>query len=252
MSQPSSLSLAAAKLLDPWGQLFRSPDINGCTALHVAVCSGCSVAAISALVSLAKDTLNEKDNQGRSALHVACGELQLSSIKALLSMGADLLAKDGCGQLAAHVAVAACSLQQAQHTDPNVCAGLQQRCLDVIKCLFEHCQNAVLPAASVAASATALMSESASAGDPLIVAAARSGLHDVVAYLLDMDPSCVRLKGRRGDSVLDLYLTTKSSRGLGLLQQRGLMSAMNYASAPRRNAGFNPAHTLKPFWHARQ
>jgi len=168
--------------------------------------------------------------------------LQLSSVKALLSMGADFLAKDGCGQSAAHVAVAACSLQQAQHTDPNVCASLQQRCLDIIKCLFEQSQNAALPAASVAASASSLMSESASAGDPLVVAAARSGLHDVVAYLLDMDRSCVHLKGRRGDSLL----------GLDLLQQRGLMSAMDYASAPRRNAGFNPAHTLKPFWQARQ
>ena len=252
VSQPSSLSLAAAKLLDPWGQLFRSTDSNGCTALHVAVCSGCSVVAMSALVSCAKDTLNEKDNKGRSALHIASGELQLSSVKALLSMGADFLAKDGCGQSAAHVAVAACSLQQAQHTDPNVCASLQQRCLDIIKCLFEQSQNAALPAASVAASASSLMSESASAGDPLVVAAARSGLHDVVAYLLDMDRSCVHSKGRRGDSVLDLYLSTKSSSGLDLLQQRGLMSAMDYASAPRRNAGFNPAHTLKPFWQARR
>jgi hypothetical protein len=27
---------------------------------------------------------------------------------------------------------------------------------------------------------------------------------------------------------------------------------MEYASAPRRNSGFDPAHTLKPFWHARR
>jgi hypothetical protein len=168
-------------------------------------------------------------------------------------MGADLLAKDSFGQSAAHVAVAACSLQQAQHTtDPKVCAGLQQRCLDIIKFLFEYSQHAAFPATRVAASASSLMSESASSGDPLVVAAARSGIHDVVAYLLDMDRSCVHAKGRRGDSVLDLYLSTKSSKGLDLLQQRGVMSAFDYASAPRRNAGFNPAHTLKPFWQARR
>ena len=95
------------------------------------------------------------------------------------------------------------------------------------------------------------MSESSSSGDPLVVAAARAGVDDVVAYLLDLDPSCARARGRSGQSVLDVYLSSKSSRGLDLLQQRAVLSAMEYASAPRRNAGFNPAHTLKPFWQVK-
>ena len=85
----------------------------------------------------------------------------------------------------------------------------------------------------------------------MVVAAARAGIDDVVAYVLDLDPSCARSRGRSGQTVIDVDLACKSSRGLDVLQQRALLSAMDYASVPRRNAGFIPAHTLKPFWQAR-
>jgi hypothetical protein len=106
------------------------------------------------------------------------------------------------------------------------------------------------PAAATAASS--LMSPTPPCREPLILAAARAGADGVVAYLLDVDPTCARAKGPGGQTVLDVYLTSKSSRGLDLLQQRGLLTAMDYATAPRRNAGFDPAHTLKPFWQARR
>jgi hypothetical protein len=137
-----------------------------------------------------------------------------------------------------------------QLTDPKSRAALQQRCLDIIKLLFEATHSPLSPAAATAASS--LMSPTPPCREPLVLAAARAGADGVVAYLLDVDPTCARAKGPGGQTVLDVYLTSKSSRGLDLLQQRGLLTAMDYATAPRRNAGFDPAHTLKPFWQARR
>lgn len=239
-----------AQSFDPWSKLFRSPDCNGCTPLHVAVSSGCSHVAIAAMVAYAADTLDARDGKGRSVLHTACDNMMAECVKVLLSMGASRTLKDDAGLSAAALAVQACDMQQSVLTDPKARATLHQRCLGIIKLLFES-SHPTTPALSSAAVAAALMSESSSSGDPLVVAAARAGVDDVVAYLLDLDPSCARARGRSGQSVLDVYLSSKSSRGLDLLQQRAVLSAMEYASAPRRNAGFNPAHTLKPFWQVK-
>ncbi len=169
-------------------------------------------------------------------------------MKLLLNAGADVLVRDASGQTTAAAALAACSVQQAQLNDPKARTMLQQRCLEIIKLLFQSI-SPPSPAPSVAAS---LMAHSPPSCDPLIVAAARAAIHDVVEYLLDTDPSQMRAKGRDGLTVLDVYLASKSSSGIDILQRRGLLSAMDYASAPRRNAGFDPAHTLKPFWQARR
>jgi hypothetical protein len=239
-----------AQSFDPWSKLFRSPDCSGCKPLHVAVSSGCSHVVIAAMVAYAGDTLDARDGRGRSVLHTACDNMQAECVKMLLSIGASRTLKDDAGSSAAAVAVQACDVQQSVLTDPKSRANLHQRCLGIIKLLFETSHPSAPPLSS-AAVASSLMSESSSSGDPLVVAAARAGIDDVVAYLLDLDPSCARVRGRSGQSVLDVYLSSKSSRGLDLLQQRALLSAMEYASAPRRNAGFNPAHTLKPFWQVK-
>lgn len=238
-----------AQSFDPWSKLFRSLDCNGCNPLHVAVGSGCSHVVIAAMVAYAGDTLDARDGRGRSVLHTACDNMHAECVKMLLSIGASRTLKDNTGLSAAALAVQACDVQQSVLTDPKARAVLHQRCLGIIKLLFET-RHPTAPPHSSAAVASSLMSESSS-GDPLIVAAARAGIDDVVAYLLDLDPSCARARGRSGQSVLDVYLSSKSSRGLDLLQQRALLSAMDYASAPRRNAGFNPAHTLKPFWQVK-
>lgn len=203
------------------------------------------------MAACARDTIESRDLRGRTALLVACDAMQAGCVKVLLSAGADALAQDASGQSTAAAALAACGAQQAQLTDSKSRAALQQRCLDIIKLLFQpsHIHNPTRPRHSPAAS---LVSHCPPSRDPLIVAAARSGLHDIVCHLLDTDPSQFRAKGQNGHTVLDVYLAAKSSAGLDLLQRRGLLSAMDYASAPRRNAGFDPACTLKPFWQARR
>jgi hypothetical protein len=181
--------------------------------------------------------------------------MQTGAVKLLLSAGADRLAQDSSGQSTAAAAVAACSAQLAQCSDSKSRAASQQCCLDVIKLLFQPTHSHVPPcpaAATAAAISASFSSRSPPSRDPLVVAAARAAVHDVVAYLLDLDPSCLRAKGPGGETVLDVYLACKSSTGLDMLQRRGLLSAMDYASAPRRNAGFDPAHTLKPFWQAKR
>ncbi len=248
---PATRPRADAQSLGPWSQLFLSPDTNGCHPLHVAIRSGCSDAAIAAMVSCETGTLDARDGSGSTPLHAACASMRLDTVKVLLSMGASRLLKDARGQSAAAAAVDACSAQQTQLTDPATRAALQQRCLSIIKLLFETPPNPAAAAPSAAAIAASLMAAPAPSSDPLVVAAARVSIDDVVAYLLDLDPSCSRAKGRGGHSVLDVYLSNKSSSGLDLLQQRSLMSAMDYASASRRNAGFDPARTLKPYWQAK-
>jgi hypothetical protein len=238
------------KLLSPWAQLLRSADCDGRTPLHVAAASACADAALAALVSCARDTLEAADSMGKTALLTACEMMHLGAVKVLVSIGANRSARDASGQSTADAAVAACSVQQMQLTDPKSRAALQQRCLDIIKLLFEATHSPLSPAAATAASS--LMSPTPPCREPLVLAAARAGADGVVAYLLDVDPTCARAKGPGGQTVLDVYLTSKSSRGLDLLQQRGLLTAMDYATAPRRNAGFDPAHTLKPFWQARR
>jgi hypothetical protein len=196
--------------------------------------------------------LEISDGMGRSALFIACESTRTDLVKVLLSMGADRFIKDGSGQTTASVVVDACNALQAQATDPKSRAALHQRCLDIIRLLFESPGALSSSSSSTERVSSFFLSSLAPSGDPLLIAAARAGIDVVVAYLLDIDQSCVRFKGRGGDTVFDVYLSCKSSTGLDLLLQRGLVSAMEYASAPRRNSGFDPAHTLKPFWHARR
>lgn len=200
--------------LDPWAYLFRAVDCSGSTVLHVAVTRGCADATIAAIASCACDTLNARDCSGSSVLHIACSLMRLDTVKALIAMGADRTAKDGSSRSAAAVAVAACSAQQAQHNDPKARTALQQRCLEIVQLLFDA---PCVPSLSGTITAT-LMSACAS-GDPLVVAAARAGIENVVGYLLDKDRACAHAKGRGGECVLDVFLSSKDSRGIDLLVQ---------------------------------
>ncbi|KJV51374.1 ankyrin repeat domain-containing protein [Orientia tsutsugamushi] len=76
------------KLLDT-GQ-----DITGCAVLHFTISKGGNIQIIQKLIDAVAD-INQKDNDGWSALHIAVNEGNIDVIKKLLDAGADINQKNG-------------------------------------------------------------------------------------------------------------------------------------------------------------
>ena len=86
-------------------------DIGGRSTLHLAAQRG-NVGVIEYILSTAKDfDVNGKDCRGKTAVHFAVENRRAyETIRALVSHGADLRVKDGCGRSALHYAATLGSL----------------------------------------------------------------------------------------------------------------------------------------------
>ncbi len=81
----------------------NAQDEDGLTALHLA-CESQNIKVVKFLVSGVKSNLHSVDNEGRTPLHVACELNDLSIAKFLVSKGSDVLAKDMSGKIALQIA----------------------------------------------------------------------------------------------------------------------------------------------------
>jgi ankyrin repeat protein len=84
--------------------LFLSSDKDNCTPLHIAAEAG-SISNVKLLVFDDEDLLRAEDDQGRTALHIACMNGYRNIVSFLLENGADPLVRMEGGMNCLEVAV---------------------------------------------------------------------------------------------------------------------------------------------------
>ena len=87
------------------GSDVKAGDVNGCTALHLAVEAG-SLKTVKILLDfLLPSTLEQKDLGNNTPLHVACMHNRRDILKFLLDKGADVTAKNDRNMTCLDVAI---------------------------------------------------------------------------------------------------------------------------------------------------